>query len=516
MPGRLVLACGLLLAAVVVARPASQGTAPSAYTIHTAEGRRQLPFRTAGGAEMVSLDQLATIFNLSLAEDALVGGLTVRGKGQTILLIPGQSFASIGPGNIRSLSAPVQRDRNAWQVPVDFIREALAPALGVRIEIRRPSRLILVGDVRVPQITWKLERQGAMGRIVVDIRPPAPYKIARDGRRVTIRFDAVALDATPFTGLAAELVTAARIDGTSLIVDLGASVDNIRSDDGTDGRLQIELLPPPPPTPVAPPAAAVPPPAATAPAPVRDPPVIDMGGAGTVRTVVIDPGHGGDDTGARGASGAVEKDLVLQMARRLKATIESRMGLRVLLTRDGDETVPIDRRTALANNNKADLFISLHANASVRPATRGVQVLSLSLQDYEKRSEASKTAELPVPVIGGGFRAIDIVPWNLAQLPFANRSATLGAILVRQLAERNVTLFPRPAAQMPLRVLVGANMPAVLVEMGFLTNAEDESKLTNATTAATVIEAIVATITEVRRGVPGDAPGRGRGDDRHE
>ncbi len=108
-------------------------------------------------------------------------------------------------------------------------------------------------------------------------------------------------------------------------------------------------------------------------------PTIDLS-PGTIRTVVIDPGHGGADVGSTGSGGTKEKDYTLQLARRVKATIEGRLGLRVLLTRDSDEDVPLDRRTALANNNKADLFVSLHANASVRPAVRGAQVLSLSLE----------------------------------------------------------------------------------------------------------------------------------------
>ena len=138
-----------------------------------------------------------------------------------------------------------------------------------------------------------------------------------------------------------------------------------------------------------------------------------------IRTVVIDPGHGGDDDGATGAGGTKEKDLTLQIARRLKAAIESRLGLRVLLTRDSDEDVPLDRRTALANNNKADLFLSLHANASVRPVVRGAQVLSLSLEDYPAAARRPIHAATSVPVVGGGTRNIEPVPWDLAQLPFA-------------------------------------------------------------------------------------------------
>ena len=92
------------------------------------------------------------------------------------------------------------------------------------------------------------------------------------------------------------------------------------------------------------------------------------------RTIAIDPGHGGDDEGVTSADGMKEKDLTLAIARRIKGAIEARLGLRVLLTRDDDRSVPVDERTSVANNNKADLFISLHANASLRPATSGASI----------------------------------------------------------------------------------------------------------------------------------------------
>src|SRR5919204_432839 len=91
----------------------------------------------------------------------------------------------------------------------------------------------------------------------------------------------------------------------------------------------------------------------------------------TLRTVAIDPGHGGEDQGVVGERGTKEKDVTLAVARRLKTAIEARLGIRVLLTRDEDRNVPVDERTSVANNNKADVFVSLHAGASLRPRTAG-------------------------------------------------------------------------------------------------------------------------------------------------
>jgi len=217
---------------------------------------------------------------------------------------------------------------------------------------------------------------------------------------------------------------------------------------------------------------------------------------------VLDPGHGGDDAGTVGPGGAKEKDITLQLARRLRAAIEGRMGLRVLLTRDSDEQVTVDRRTAFANNSKADLFLSLHANASVRSSARGAQVFSLSVESYRQPATMADTRAVTAPVVGGGSRVLQAVEWDLAQLPFASRSAALGAMFVQHMVEQNVPVYSRPAVQAPMRVLVGANMPAVLLELGFLSNVDDEKALGGGELASRIVEAVLVTIAEVRRGIP--------------
>ena len=93
------------------------------------------------------------------------------------------------------------------------------------------------------------------------------------------------------------------------------------------------------------------------------------------RVIVIDPGHGGTETGAAGKDGTLEKDITLSIARKLKAVLENNSSTRVILTRDGDQLVPLDDRTALANNNKADLFISIHLNSTLRGTGKGAETV---------------------------------------------------------------------------------------------------------------------------------------------
>jgi N-acetylmuramoyl-L-alanine amidase len=336
----------------------------------------------------------------------------------------------------------------------------------------------------------------------VDVQPPTLHRVSRDNARITIRFEADSLDVAPVTGALPDFVTGVRIEGPAILIDLGPSTANVRANDEQNpSRFSIDLF--------APGAAVTPPTAPPQTAPAPEVPVIDRAPAGTVRTVVIDPGHGGADEGVHGAGGTKEKDLALAFSKRLKSAIESRIGVRVVLTRDGDEDLTLDRRTAIANNNKADLLFSIHANASVRAAAHGAQVLSLNLEDYKNVSASRLGKSEPVPVIGGGTRLIEAVPWDFAQLSQARTSAALGTIVVRHFTSENVPVFSRPLDNAPLRVLASSYTPAVLIELGFLTNPDDEKALSGDALLNSIVNAIVGAISEVRGGVP--SPGRGAG-----
>jgi N-acetylmuramoyl-L-alanine amidase len=371
---------------------------------------------------------------------------------------------------------------------------------------------VLVGGVRVPEVGGRIERTPDGARVVLTMQPPTPYKVTRDGSKLTVRFDATALDVTPLTGFIKEFAPGARVDGLNLVIDLGpsAAVHKVE-DDRAANTLTIDLYPAPPPPPPPPKPIVVPAPAPLPVPGVQVPQTAPTGPLpapvpGNLRTIVIDPGHGGPDAGTVGAGGAKEKDIALQVARRLKAAIESRLGLRVLLTREGDDDVTVDRRTELANNNKADVFLSLHMNWSARPVSRGTQIYTLGLDSYHEQLAQADSQKRAVPVVGGGSRIIEPVPWDLAQLPYADQSASLGGVIARLLAEKNVPLFGKPTVLAPMRVLMGANMPAVLVEMGFLSNADDEKAAATAEWQSAVVEGLMAALSELRHGISAGAP----------
>jgi N-acetylmuramoyl-L-alanine amidase len=197
----------------------------------------------------------------------------------------------------------------------------------------------------------------------------------------------------------------------------------------------------------------------------------------SIRTIVIDPGHGGEDNGVKGPGGALEKDVTLSVARRVKGAIESRLGMRVLLTHEEGTRINADGRAAIANNNKADLFISLHANGSPRPTVRGTVIHTFSLdrvgEDARRQSQADRAV---LPVFGGGSREVTLVEWELAQAAHLDGSNAFAGIVDQKL--RTTAGLPSVALQRaPMRSLAGANMPAVLIEMGYLSNTEEEQLL---------------------------------------
>ncbi|MEP6917504.1 MAG: N-acetylmuramoyl-L-alanine amidase [Acidobacteriota bacterium] len=509
-----VAAVGALLA-IVSGTPAAQAPAAAPpYTVLSREGRRPLPVRAIAGQDMFALDDLARLFDLTLREDAAAGGLTVTTRNQTIVLSSGQSLASVG-GRLISLPSPPVHDGRLWYVPVDFVPRALAPILaagGPRVELRKPSRLILVGDIRAPRIAGRVEGLGSIARLTLDVAPATVHTVSQDGQRLIVRFEAETLDAVAPATTAPDLIQNVRVgDGpASITIDLGPRFSSFRSSDlpaeGGATRIVIDIVGQGT-------EAQAQPPTAAQPQPQDAPPLIDLVPAGGLRTIVIDPGHGGTENGAKGAGGALEKNITLAVAPRLKAALETRMGLRVILTRESDATIGLDERAALANNNKADLLVSLHANASVRPGVSGAEVFYLSLDQYgDEAQRATHGDSESLPVFGGGSRDIELIPWQMAQARYIQESAALAQAIDEALRER-IPMSPRALQRAPLRVLVGANMPAVLVEMGFITNPAQEKQLLGDEFQNSIVQGLVASITRFRDAQAGshsESPGADR------
>ena len=193
-----------------------------------------------------------------------------------------------------------------------------------------------------------------------------------------------------------------------------------------------------------------------------------------VRSIVLDPGHGGDENGAEGPTGLLEKDVVLEVARRLRLHLQRR-GYDVHLTRSRDVNVPLEERTAVANNRQADLFISLHANASTGRSARGAEIYYLSLDRADQAREETEPASAYVSPRDRDD-PLKMILWDMAQSAWLARSGRLAEIIQDEF-NRVLDIPDRGVKQAPFRILVGATMPAVLVEIGFISNSEEEERM---------------------------------------
>ncbi|HEY7240461.1 MAG TPA: N-acetylmuramoyl-L-alanine amidase [Burkholderiales bacterium] len=199
-------------------------------------------------------------------------------------------------------------------------------------------------------------------------------------------------------------------------------------------------------------------------------------------TIVIDAGHGGEDPGALGRHGSREKDVTLSIARRLKGLVDAEPNMRALLTRDGDYFLPLAMRVDKARKVKADLFVSIHADAFVRPDARGSSVFALS--DRRATSEMARILakqENEADLIGGvGLEGKDdyvkrtII--DLWQTGTIDHSLRLGGSVLKRLGAVN-TLHKPQVEQASFKVLTAPNIPSILVETAFISNPEEEKRL---------------------------------------
>jgi N-acetylmuramoyl-L-alanine amidase len=487
---------GLSLAGLIVSSQA-QGTT---VTLLSRDARRTLPVNTSGNQVLVALDDLASAFQLAVREEG--GAVTVSYRGQTIVLTPNQALASVAK-RLVSLPGPLTRTGGRWFVPIEFISQALGPIYDSRLEVRRPSRLVIIGDLRVPRISITADSSANAARLTIDAAPAATSAITQETGRLIVRYEADLLDVSLPQVTAPGLVQGIRIaDASALAIDLGPRFSSFRASTQTAGsaaRLTLDILAAASTETAAPPAAtpATAPPAGTP--PPSELPVFGQPVAG-LRTVAIDAGHGGDDVGARGPNGTEEKSVTLSTARRIKALLEGRLGVRVLMTREDDRSIPAGDRVAIANNNKADVFISLHANAALRPAAGGASIYVAEFDERDKTQTSLAPERLPV--FGGGSRDIELVLWDFAQIRHVDRSSEFARMLEESMRGRTA-LQVRPVDRAPFRVLESANMPAVLVEMGFLTNPDEEKALAGAAFQNAFAQTVLEALTRFRGAIGG-------------
>jgi N-acetylmuramoyl-L-alanine amidase len=226
-----------------------------------------------------------------------------------------------------------------------------------------------------------------------------------------------------------------------------------------------------------------------------------------LRTIVLDAGHGGQDSGAVGPGGLQEKELVLDVTRRVARKLQDGVDVKVLLSRYSDNFVTLKDRTSFANRERADLFVSIHANAHRMATSEGVEVYFLSSEatDSAARQVAAtenSVVQLEKPANGRSpGRSAEIVKtilWDLAQSEFQAESSRLAETMLDTVTQA-LRIPNRGVKQAGFYVLGGAAMPAILVEIGFVTNPREEKRLKDPRYRDEIARAITAGLVDYKR-----------------
>ena len=197
-----------------------------------------------------------------------------------------------------------------------------------------------------------------------------------------------------------------------------------------------------------------------------------------VNRIVIDAGHGGHDYGTIGPNGVLEKDVVLDVALRLSKLVRQRLGAEVVLTRSDDTFIPLRERTAIANDHKADLFLSIHANSSPAPEVAGTETFFLNFTNSPDALDVAARENAGSDKTVGELKdLIQTITLNDKIEESHTFAEDIQNAIQAQAAHSNASARNRGVKRAPFVVLIGASMPSVLAEIGFLSNSRDENNL---------------------------------------
>jgi N-acetylmuramoyl-L-alanine amidase len=460
-----------------------------------------LPRVVHDGRRYVELTRIANSLKTKLDATALSTRAHLRTAGHVVTFT--RNWAEIVvDGTPVVLDAPVKVKRGVWLVPEAFLSRVVpkltpAPAASPRLATGSSTSSAEIPASSPPALptttsTVALEdvrfrSYPSFTRVVIESSGPLSYVVdRRAGREARVRLPGLLGDARAeevHDGFVDEIkLERASADHMLLRVVFEGDGGDVRASQLTDPpRLVLDFVRP-------------------AGAESRE----RAETAAPLRVMVLDAGHGGHDPGASGPTGLTEKELVLDVTMRVRRLVEERLGIKVLLSRDGDYFVPLRDRTSFANRERGDVFVSIHANAHRQAASEGVEIYFLSSEATDNAARQVAAAEnavtqLEKPTRGG--RSTDVLKsilWDLAQSEFQAESSNLAEIVLDAMA-RSMKIPNRGVKQAGFYVLGGAAMPAVLIEIGFVTNPKEEKKLRDSHYRDEVARAITDGLVEYKR-----------------
>jgi N-acetylmuramoyl-L-alanine amidase len=448
-----------------------------------------LPTITYEGRSYVELSRVAESLKSRLEATAESTQARLRTASQVVTFT--RNWARIlVDGAPMVLDAPVVVRRGVWLVPETFMAQVV-PKLSVAATTT-PAPLLAQGPPpsAAPAATLEDLRSRSypsFTRLVVETSLPVTHRLEPAGAR-DLRIRLLGLTGAPqVEAINDGLVEEARLERAGADSVLRVTFE------GAAGDLRVATL--------------------------ADPPrlVLDFSrpaepatrarqGATTLRTIVLDAGHGGHDSGAVGPGGLMEKEVVLEVTKRVARMLTERLGVKVLLSRDGDHFVTLRDRTSFANRERADLFVSIHANAHRVVASEGVEVYFLSSEATDNAARQVAAAENSVVQFekaangsaAGRSEIVKTILWELAQSEFQSESSRLAETVLDSMTD-SLRIPNRGVKQAGFYVLGGAAMPAILIEIGFVTNPKEEKRLKDSRYRDEIARAIVSGLADYKR-----------------
>jgi N-acetylmuramoyl-L-alanine amidase len=447
-----------------------------------------LPTVSHDGHSYVELARLAPLLKARLEASADGPQARLVSQGRIITFTRNWSRVSVN-GTPIMLDAPVRVRKGVWLVPESFVEQVRPRAVPASTSAPSAAPMPAAAAARMPVALEELRHRSypSFTRIVIETSGALSYRVEAPGTKESrvrllmlagfpraqeigdgfideMRLERAGDDAllrVVFEGAAGELRVSTLADPPRLVLDFARPTDSAP-------RERRESVTP-------------------------------------LRLVVLDAGHGGHDTGAVGPGGLQEKDLVLDVTRRVARLLEEKLDVKVLLSRDADQFVTLRDRTTYANRERADLFVSIHANAHRETASAGVETYFLSSEatDGTARQVAAlensvvqleKTAARP----SGRLDAVKAILWDLAQSEFQQESSRLAEV-VQDSITQSLRIPNRGVKQAGFYVLGGAAMPAILIEIGFVTNPKEERRLKDLKYRDEIARAIFAGLADYKK-----------------
>ncbi|MEO8504242.1 MAG: N-acetylmuramoyl-L-alanine amidase [Acidobacteriota bacterium] len=450
------------------------------------------------GGPLFALAPIAAKLGGELKPDPLGQSFVLVLRDTSIVLGANSPAATVGTEIIGLSQSTAQTPEAGLLVPLDLLQRTFGDIEGYEFEWR-PAEMRLVAaprEQRDIQVTVDLVHLQGVSTLVLQFAQPPRVKVSPSASAIDVLLEGDRAQApSPAPRIEDPLVKTVEVTPDRIHIDLVAGTANQNYTLRNPYRLVFDIFP----------QATARPTTATPASPLRRQPGI--------QTIVIDPGHGGTETGAISAKGTQEKELTLLLAQTLKSSLEAHLPVRVLLTRGEDALLPLTMRSALANQFKADLFISIHLNSSTGAGASGTETYFLSTKASDERAAQSAATENAggengTPAGAAGSEGdplydLQLILWDLAQSHHLSESQRF-ANLVQAELNQTLGLKDRGVKQAPFVVLMGAAMPAVLVELGFLSNPAEEAKLLQPAYRANLIAALVRAVERYR--APSDSP----------